>query len=583
MKRHTRVDRRAFAFGLAVLALAVALTAGAAGAGTTGPVIPSAEFTPNFEVDRATPAVASNSNAPRVIPANASNVVSSNPGLTGFNGLNLIDTRTADGRNAYSVEPPDQGLCSNGTQVLEAVNSIFAVYDTAGNLVSGKTSLNSFFTGDVAINRATGVAGQFLSDPKCYWDSGNGHWYFSVLGITNGFTQGRVFLAVSKGSTATADPAGWYHYSIDTTNAGGAANDSDPSRTLPSHPGCPCFGDQPLIGADAYGFYVTTNEFSINGPNFNGAQVYALDKNGLAKGKFRMQYVAGYHYLPLAEGYSYSLQPATSPTAASWEQANGGTEYLLSALDFNATTDNRVAAWALVNTQSLESNNPSVRLLDPAIVSSETYGQPPVVKQEPGPTPLADAFGAHESTLNSNDDRMNQVVYAGGRLWSGVNTAITTANTYVSSADRTGIAWFAVSPSASSSTITASMASQGYIALGSNDSVMFPSLGINDKGTGVMTFTISGVHYYPSAGYVTIGANGTGDVHIAAAGTMPADGFTGVPAYGGPPERWGDYSAATALPDGSVLMATEWIPGTFSYATGGWFANWGTYVMRVNP
>ena len=39
-------------------------------------------------------------------------------------------------------------------------------------------------------------------------------------------------------------------------------------------------GDQPLIGADRNGFFITTNEFSIEGPEFNGAQIYAFDKAG---------------------------------------------------------------------------------------------------------------------------------------------------------------------------------------------------------------------------------------------------------------------------------------------------------------
>ena len=51
-----------------------------------------------------------------------------------------------------------------------------------------------------------------------------------------------------------------------------------------SHPGCPCFGDQPLIGADAKGFYVSTNEFPIFAAGFNGAQVYAMSKAALAAG-----------------------------------------------------------------------------------------------------------------------------------------------------------------------------------------------------------------------------------------------------------------------------------------------------------
>ena len=80
-------------------------------------------------------------------------------------------------------------------------------------------------------------------------------------------------IAVSQ----TNDPTGlWNIYKIDTTDDG--------TLGTPSHPNCPCLGDQPLIGADANGFYVTTNEFPLFLNGFNGAQVYALDKFALASG-----------------------------------------------------------------------------------------------------------------------------------------------------------------------------------------------------------------------------------------------------------------------------------------------------------
>ena len=63
------------------------------------------------------------------------------------------------------------------------------------------------------------------------------------------------------------------------------------------------------------------------------------------------------------------------------------------------------------------------------------------------------------------------------------------------------------------------IAKQGYVALGNNDNVFYPSIGVNAAGKGVMTFSISGHHYYPSAAYTRIDAvNGAGDIHLAAAG-----------------------------------------------------------------
>ena len=59
----------------------------------------------------------------------------------------------------------------------------------------------------------------------------------------------------------------------------------DGTSGTPIHPNCPCIGDYPHIGADAHGFYVTTNEYPFFAPGeFNGAQIYAFDKRALARG-----------------------------------------------------------------------------------------------------------------------------------------------------------------------------------------------------------------------------------------------------------------------------------------------------------
>jgi len=102
-------------------------------------------------------------------------------------------------------------------------------------------------------------------------------------------------------------------------------------------PNCPCLGDQPLLGADANGFYVATNEFSIAGPPlaFNGAQVYAMSKHALVEGNLRpwCTSMRGQSQFPPQDqvngGLWYSIQPATSPGAG--EEEGSGTEYFLSA------------------------------------------------------------------------------------------------------------------------------------------------------------------------------------------------------------------------------------------------------------
>ena len=534
---------------------------------------------------------------------------------TSFDALNHFDQRFADNGNQFSLEPPDQGLCLGEGEVIEPVNTVFATYNPGGQRTSPITSLTQFFTGKHQINRNDQSApynyGPFLSDPKCYWDPATRRFFMTILEIDQNPITGAMdggsseLIAVSKSSTPGVDPSDWYHYSIDTTNHGGAASKDTAggshvgSRTLPSHTGCPCFGDQPLIGADRYGFYITSNEYPINGPGFNGAQVYAFDKAGLENGTLKFQYVAGQNAtVPLAEGTAYSLQPATSPSAASWDPANGGTEYLLSALEFTGTLDNRIAVWALTNTQSLTTSSPNVHIQN-AVISSETYGQPVPATQKDGPHPFGE-FGAHAlyggplnqpiNTLNTNDDRMNQVVYAGGSLWSGVNTIV---DDPAGGSSKAGIAWFQVRPSAFFGHLSGSVAMQGYVAV-PGENVLFPSIGVTPNGRAVMTMTLSGPDYYPSAAYSVLGFAGFQTVKIAGAGVGPADGFTGyIPFAGDGVERWGDYSAATSIANGTVWIATEYINQVCTVAqysqdttcggTRSALANWGTRIASIHP
>ncbi|MDQ6660824.1 MAG: hypothetical protein M3Z24_07655, partial [Chloroflexota bacterium] len=178
--------------------------------------------------------------------------------------------------------------------------------------------------------------------------------------------------------------------------------------------------------------------------------------------------------------------------------------------------------------------------------------------------------------LNSNDDRMNQVVYANGLLWAGVNTIVQ----FPGQAKHVGIAYFLVKPVFVGSIFEASVASQGYVAVSGNN-VLFPSIGVTAAGKGIMTFTLVGSTYHPSSAYTTISNTGAaGDVHIAGLGLLPDDGFTGYAAFGGAGvARWGDYSAAVADEQGNIWFASEYIPAAPRTS----LANWGTFVSEVRP
>jgi hypothetical protein len=579
-------------------------SAGAATTAPSGDIALEARPHAQQDIDAETSGSRSSAHVPSAqVPRPATLPVES--ASSGIAGLDHFDTRTAGtgsyANTQFSLEPPDQGMCvSNNGTVVEAVNTVVQAFDSSGP-ISDPVALNQFFNLAPEIDRVNHLYGDFTSDPKCYWDPDSGQWFLSLLQIdvnpsTGAFlAHAHQLLAVSE----TTDPTGaWYLYEWETTNDG--------SGGTPTHPNCPCFGDQPLLGADANGIYITTNEYPIFVAGFNGANIYALSKSALESGSLPPVFL--FSEPTLAEGEAYSIQPSVTAPGAAYASANGGTEYFLSALEFTGGTDNRVALWAMTNTGNLNTDTSPV-MAAPAIVNGVTYGFPPTVLQKDGPTPLmdllndapyAEAVGLiarpvheHLSPLNSNDDRMNQTSWDGTDIWGAVNTVVKSPN----GASRVGIAYFAVAPGWDGDTLTASMDASGYVAV-ANNSVMFPSVAANKNGDAAIVFTLAGPNYYPSAAYVTLSASSApSSIKVAKAGDGPADGFTGYrsqdPADGGV-ERWGDYSAAVADASGAIWMATETINQacdlneflSTSYTCGNTrtiYANWGTWISSVTP
>lgn len=226
--------------------------------------------------------------------AQGSQPAKSNPELMrSFDGLNLRQQRLANGGNQFTVEPPDQGLCAGNGLVMESVNDVLQVYNPSGTpLLNGGSAvdLNTFYGYAAAINRTTGVRGPFVTDPSCYFDQPTQRWFQVVLTLDT-FPTGadtganHLDLAVSQ----TADPTGrWTIYRLPVQDdgtagtpnhhcapGGGSAGATNPTA---------CLGDYPHIGADAHGFYVTTNEFSLFGPGFHVAQIYVFSKAALTSG-----------------------------------------------------------------------------------------------------------------------------------------------------------------------------------------------------------------------------------------------------------------------------------------------------------
>jgi hypothetical protein len=488
-------------------------------------------------------------------------VVRPGGGFVGFDALDSNDSYLSGGGIS---EPPDQGLASSGTQELEAINTVLSVYSPTGKRLLTPVSLYDFFS--VPLSDPDGNE-YILSDPRVYFDAATNRWFVSILRYVvdpNTFqfvpgTGSTVLLGVSTARDAKSD---YNIYEIDVSDA--------------SHSGCPCLGDQPLIGANQDGIFLEVNEYSTSNLHFITAQIIALEKAALAHGESTVG-AAGFDDLQQAEGPGFSVQPAITAPYTSTSQ-NNGTEYFVSSLDFAGTVDNRLTVWSMTNTKSLKNASPSVHL-HKRVITVTPYGQPPAAKQKAGPTPLGDQLGEPEEQLETNDDRLQQVYYANGRLYTALTTVVLSKD---ANPPRAGIAYFVLSPTASSTSVSAKVTKQGYIAV-YKQNVMFPAVAVGKSGQGVIGFSMSGSRYFPSTAYVTVnGASVAGSVHLAGAGTAPEDGFSGYAAFGGNGvARWGDYSAAAISPGGQVWFASEYIPDASTRPRTP-YTNWGTHISRTH-
>lgn len=531
-----------------------------------------ASTNPRYEIPR--PKRTNTAPDNRVTPADTptpstSPVVGRFPGTLPFSSLSAADSRYANDGNQFSNEPPDQALCVGNGFTFASVNTAIAVYDRNGSQLAPTVAINEFFGLAPVINRERSqpTFGPFAFDPVCYYDPQVKRWFYVVTeldqDVFSGAFTGRtnLFLAVS----ASADPLGDYaFFGIDTTN--GDATDR----------GCPCFDDFPHVGADSNGFYITANRFSLSEPFYNGAQLYAISKRGLAAaaaGTGSAPTLVSMNAGNIDGDPSFTVQPATTPPGGTYAPDR---QYFLSTTDFDTEKESKIGVWALNNTDSLDQANPSVQLTH-RTTPSLTYALEPNVKQKPGRAPLAELAQEPLNSLDSGSD-MSEVKYVKGRLFGAIGTAVGPKGD-----QRDGVLWLQVDPSFADGRVDGRVVKQGYVAVGNRNSVMYPAIGVNADGRGAMVMSLAGPNAYPSPSYIEMDLDGvSGPVRVPEFGQRPDDGFTCYEAFVGSRERgcrWGDYSSAVADERGNIWMATEYISNEARIP----LANWDTMVMRHTP
>jgi hypothetical protein len=479
----------------------------------------------------------------------------------GFMGITHLQQRLANGGNQFSVEPPNPSIAAGNGYLLEGVNNAIQVFDMSGNpRLPAALSSNQLFALPAAIDRTTGVRGVFPTDMRVFYDNSIRRWFVIQRAQLNDISgaplpQSKLYIAVSQAD----DPTGVYNiYVVDTTN--------------PSNFNCPCVADFPQIGADQYGFYISTNEFNWYYPQFVDANIWALSKSSLASGAALPTAVK--FTIPYTSGYEFAIQPATTPPGASPFLANGGVEFFVST-QASFASDSQVAVWAMSNTASLQTALPSL-VLTTIRVPTMLYSSPNAANQRPGILPYGSSLIPPRGLeyLDGADRRVLSAAYSGGRIYATFGAQVSDD----SGRSLSGGAYLIVSPTFRGAVLNATVIRQGTLAVNGNH-LLRPAIAVDSRGKGAIAFTLVGPDYYPSAAFVPIDTFSTGTtIQVPGPGAFPEDGFTGYDDGSGL-ARWGDYATAVADANGAIWMVVEYIPN----APRTEYANWGTYLTRYLP
>ena len=525
---------------------------------------------PELRAPRPRKAGKADTGSPKLAVPNAANVpiLPGRGGARGFDGISHADQRLAYDGNQYSKEPPDGATCQGNGGAVEMVNSALQFYTGDGVLLTPPLAANEFWRLPPEIDRTTdpvSFPGPSLADPRCTFDVGTGRMFLIFWGtgqdpVSGAFTGENVFyIAVS----ATTDPLGDYLlYGLPVSP--------------PGSPGCEtfCLADFPTAATDAHAYVLSYNEFALVGEEFqfNTSRLVILSKAELVAGTGGPVELRD---APEIGGVPpFAIQGGVVPPGGGYETARGGTLWMVSSRDFDETGADTLGLLALVNTSAIDADPDSIRIRTAVVDGVLPHRNPPKGRQREGPRPLGESIPEPLPVLDTGDTRTQPTKFAGGHLWTVIDTQVG-----MGGRARAGLLHLEVAPFfRAGGGIAGRVVAQGYVAVGGQDLTYGDVAVTGDGRRAMIVASLTGPRYYPSAvfGRLVPGA-GVDGLHIYRRGVAPEDGFSCYAFYVGDTSRgwrWGDYSEANFGTDGRFYFETEYITPRLRTS----LANWGTAI-----
>ncbi len=329
----------------------------------------------------------------------------------------------------------------------------------------------------------------------------------------------------------------WFASAISTQGTNNAilvavSNSSSPTAgfsefSIPSASGA--FADFPTLGVNAAAVTIGTNNFTSSSGTSNGYSLYSIPKSALTAVSPSLAGAASFNNTT-AVGFT----PEAVTTAA-----GGGTTTTVLSSNYNGAS-------VYISTVS-GANAPGASLTYTGVQLAGVSGNAPSAPTQPGGT-----------TYNPGDNRIGSGAYQVGNLIYFANN--------VSEGGSDAIQWGVIDA------LTNTLVKSGFVTM-PGLGLTYPSISANADGTFVIGFNGSGSTTNISA-YDVVCSESTG---TCAAPSLVYAGLAGNynVTFGGPSNRWGDYSWTTVDPT---------IPDNFwlfqEYPTSN--TSWGTVITELS-
>jgi len=419
--------------------------------------------------------------------------------------------------------PPDTIMAAGPSNIVLAVNTEVAVYTKAGTQVSLQPLADLF--------SAEGQPAQdFIFDPYVVYDPYIQRFWLVAASSHDNPNRSTLLLAVSNGSDATS---GWSTHSIDAT-----LNGSD-------HTGNWC--DRETIGFDTQAIYITCNMFAFptTGTDFKDSKIKLMTKGQFLSGPC----CKWWDFFNLSEGTLGLDTPSDIRPAQMLGATDGDGEYLVDAHG-GGGSDDTLEVWHITNPGNCCGDNPSAPKLD--------QNGRPVGSFDPAPDVRQQGTGA---TIDPGNTRLLYAFWQSGHLSTGQDLACPGVHAACVAYTEVDVGKYP------------DMSVVNDFVLDQNASVdrFYPAVAPNAAGDKTMVFSVSGPNRFA----------GTSTVFIPRSSTCTdcANSETSIASGRGPygRHRWGDYSGASADPDGDGV----WVAGEFASTGGAWGTEVGLTMDRT--